>query len=248
MAPSSRVMLTNGSLPSTQLDRLAAAHPFTQQVLLIVFLESEILDITDSPQLDIVFPASDDLEKALASVQPTHRKKRCTLSEFLDFASSSANGYAAHSKWRDQNTETRLVLHSDIIALPSTSECDDTWCIDPRGVLTLCVSKSLYEQLGLVGKRLSFKGCPEQYGTSGIQGHYGSCAKEKLIETPSAVMRIPLRQETESAGVRARQKTALKLWDELRENGPGKWEVLYCQGGMYVFFSLEFSCHGMRDS
>jgi ribonuclease P/MRP protein subunit RPP40 len=44
-------------------------------------------------------------------------------------------------------------------------------------------------------------------------------------------MRIPLKQETESIAVRARQKAALKLWDELRENGPGKWEVLYCQGG-----------------
>jgi ribonuclease P/MRP protein subunit RPP40 len=132
-----------------------------------------------SPQLDIVFPASDELEKALASVQPTHRKKRCTLSEFLDFASSSADGYAHIPNGATETLKNRLVLHSNVIALPSTSECDDTWCIDPRGVLTLCVSKSLYEQLGLVGKRLSFKGCPEQYGTSGIQGYYGSCAKEK---------------------------------------------------------------------
>jgi ribonuclease P/MRP protein subunit RPP40 len=133
-----------------------------------------------------VFPASDELEKALTSLKPTYCKRRCTLSEFLDFASTSPG--------------------RNITALPSTSECVDTWCIDPRGVLTLCVSKSLYEQLGLIGKRLPFKGCPEQY-----------------------VIRIPVRQETESVAVRAKQKTALKLWDELRENGPGKWEVLYCQ-------------------
>jgi len=60
----------------------------------------------------------------------------------------------------------KIIFYSNIAALPSASECDDTWCIDPRGVLTLCVSKPLYEQLGLVGKRLPFKGCSEQYGAS----------------------------------------------------------------------------------
>ncbi|KAG2137625.1 ribonuclease P 40kDa subunit-domain-containing protein [Suillus bovinus] len=163
----SRVMLTNGTLPSTQLNRFCAAHPFTQQ-------------------LDILFPASDELEKALTSLKPTYCKRRCTLSELFDFASKSPGG--------------------NITASPSTSECVDTWCIEPRGVLTLCVSKSLYEQLGLIGKRLPFKGCPEQY-----------------------VIRIPVRQETESVAVRAKQKAALKFWDELRENGPGKWEVFYSQ-------------------
>ncbi|KAG1834123.1 ribonuclease P 40kDa subunit-domain-containing protein [Suillus variegatus] len=163
----SRVMLTNGTLPSTQINQFSAVHPFTQQ-------------------LDIVFPASDELEKALTSLKPTYYKKRCTLSDFFEFASNSPG--------------------RNITALPSTSECADTWCIDPRGVLTLCVSKSLYEQLGLIGKKLPFKGCPEQY-----------------------VIRIPVRQETESVAVRAKQKAALKLWDELREDGLGKWNVLYCQ-------------------
>ncbi|KAG1881076.1 ribonuclease P 40kDa subunit-domain-containing protein, partial [Suillus subluteus] len=143
-------------------------------------------------------PASDELEKALTSLKPTYCKRRCTLSEFLDFASKSPGG--------------------NITALPSTSECVDTWCIDPRGVLTLCVSKSLYEQLGLIGKRLPFKGCPEAV---------------------CAVIRIPVRQETVSVAVRAKQKAALKLWDELRENGPGKWEVLYCQAGMWTSESHE---------
>lgn len=168
----SRVMLTKGTLPSAHLSRLCAAHPFTKQ-------------------LDIVFPASDELEKALTSLKPTYCKRRCTLVEFLDFASKSPDG--------------------NITAMPSTSECVDTWCIDPRGVLTLCVSKSLYEQLGLVGKKLPFKGCPEQY-----------------------VIRIPVRQEIESVAVRAKQKAALKLWDELRENGSGKWEVVYCQADIMM--------------
>ncbi|KAJ8591838.1 hypothetical protein M405DRAFT_813745 [Rhizopogon salebrosus TDB-379] len=167
----SRAMLTHGTLPYTQIDRLCAAHPFTQQ-------------------LDILFPASDDLENALTSLRPTYCKRRCTLSEFLDFASRSPD--------------------STIAALPSTSECDDIWCIDPRGVLTLCVSKSLYEQLGLVGKTFPFKkGSSKQY-----------------------VIRIPVKQETESVAMRARQNAAVKRWDECRENGPGKWEILYCQGDM----------------
>ncbi|KAG2103143.1 ribonuclease P 40kDa subunit-domain-containing protein [Suillus discolor] len=163
----SRVMLTNGTLPSTQLNQFSAVHPFTQQ-------------------LDIVFPASDELERALTSLKPAYYKKCCTLSDFFEFASNSPG--------------------RNITALPSTSECADTWCIDPRGVLTLCVSKSLYEQLGLIGKKLPFKGCPEQY-----------------------VIRIPVRQETESVAVRVKQKAALKFWDELREEGLGKWKVLYCQ-------------------
>lgn len=50
--------------------------------------------------------------------------------------------------------------------LPVQRDADDTWCVDPRGVLTLCVSKTLYEQLGLVGQKVPFKGCPERYGAS----------------------------------------------------------------------------------
>jgi ribonuclease P/MRP protein subunit RPP40 len=46
------------------------------------------------------------------------------------------------------------------------------------------------------------------------------------------VIRIPVRQEIESVAVRAKQKAALKFWDELREHGSGKWEVFYCQAGM----------------
>lgn len=46
----------------------------------------------------------------------------------------------------------------------STGNSDDKWCIDPRGIITLYVTKQSYERLGLVGTKLPFKGCPEQYG------------------------------------------------------------------------------------
>lgn len=42
---------------------------------------------------------------------------------------------------------------------------DDVWCIDPRGLLTLLVSKVTYERLGLLGKKLPFKSYSDYYGT-----------------------------------------------------------------------------------
>ena len=42
---------------------------------------------------------------------------------------------------------------------------DDIWCIDPRGHLTLSVSKDTYERLGLVGKKLPFKIHDDRHGT-----------------------------------------------------------------------------------
>jgi Ribonuclease P 40kDa (Rpp40) subunit len=43
---------------------------------------------------------------------------------------------------------------------------DDIWCIDPRGHLTLSVSKDTYERLGLasVGKILPFKIHDDRHG------------------------------------------------------------------------------------
>ena len=41
---------------------------------------------------------------------------------------------------------------------------DDIWCIDPRGHLTLSVSKDTYERLGLVGKKLPFKIHDDRHG------------------------------------------------------------------------------------
>lgn len=66
----------------------------------------------------------------------------------------------------------RYVPYDDIssgLLYLSTSPGDDNedkWCIDPRGVLTLCVTKDTYERLGLVGEKLALKGAPggELYG------------------------------------------------------------------------------------
>ena len=38
----------------------------------------------------------------------------------------------------------------------SGGACDDTWCIDAYGQLTLCVSDRMYQQMGIPGAKLKF--------------------------------------------------------------------------------------------
>lgn len=143
-------------------------------------------------QIDVVFPSSEHFEKEFSSLVTSYDRAQFTLSELFNQAGhdSLANG--------------------PLKALPVTCDPDGTWCIDPRGVLTLCVSKQLYERLGLVGKKLPFKGCQELH-----------------------VIKIPLRQNIESVAVRERQRMAMKTWDELRaQRGLGRWEIAYVGGGL----------------
>ncbi|KAG8221041.1 Pantoate-beta-alanine ligase-domain-containing protein [Butyriboletus roseoflavus] len=101
---------------------------------------------------------------------------------------------------------TRLIDNIVVgLSKPSlfNATAEDTWCIDPRGILTLSISKILYEKLGLVGTKLPFKGCPVRY-----------------------VIHVPLKRETTSVAVQARQKTAVGVWDGVRAaEGLGRWHV-----------------------
>ncbi|KAF9240609.1 ribonuclease P 40kDa subunit-domain-containing protein [Melanogaster broomeanus] len=145
-------------------------------------------------QIDLVFASSAVADQTFSSLETTYTKAQFTLSELYEHAC--------------RLFPTRNVPFP-FKALPLGCEADDTWCIDPRGILTLCVSKRLYERLGVVGKKLAFKGCPEQF-----------------------VIHIPLQRETASVAVRERQRTALKTWDSIRaESGLGKWEVAYVGEG-----------------
>ncbi|KAI6041327.1 ribonuclease P 40kDa subunit-domain-containing protein [Pisolithus marmoratus] len=142
-------------------------------------------------QIDVVFPSSEHFETELSSLVTSCNRAHFTLSELFEQAS------------HDSGTNKLLK------ALPITCDPDGTWCIDPRGVLTLCVSKQLYQRLGLVGKKLPFKGCQELHA-----------------------IKIPLRQNIESIAMRSRQLTAIKTWDELRaQRGLGKWEITFIGGG-----------------
>ncbi|KIM90388.1 hypothetical protein PILCRDRAFT_60188 [Piloderma croceum F 1598] len=138
-------------------------------------------------QIDVVFPSSDSFEGTLSNLDTRFAKGKSALSD---------------SYGRSINVHKR---GSEALYL-STDEIDDRWCIDPRGVLTLCITKDTYQRLGLVGNRLPFKGCAEQY-----------------------VIRIPLRDNSESVGMKAKRKKALQDWDRRREeDGLGKWGVIHC--------------------
>ena len=41
---------------------------------------------------------------------------------------------------------------------------EDKWCVDPRGILTLSITKDTYQRLGLTGEKLPFKGYSDQFG------------------------------------------------------------------------------------
>ncbi|KAH7921230.1 hypothetical protein BV22DRAFT_1107313 [Leucogyrophana mollusca] len=132
-------MLSKGAFSSAELSHLGKVHPFTRQ-------------------LDVVFPSSDEFEKALSQLCTSYCRAQLSLSELHEFASNITG----------PGRRVNISIASVFLAVPNTTECNDTWCIDQRGVLTLCVSKTLYEQLGLVGRKMPFKGCPEQYVASAV--------------------------------------------------------------------------------
>lgn len=112
---------------------------------------------------------------------------------------------------------------SDLVLLSTSGSEEDSWCLDYRGLLTLCLCKDTYQTLGLVGKKLAFsKALAERYGES--FAIYSLVAQKHLS---SIVIHLPLRQTSESAANRARRDAALKAWDAARErNGSDPWPIL----------------------
>ncbi|PSR78281.1 hypothetical protein PHLCEN_2v7477 [Hermanssonia centrifuga] len=138
-----RVRLVSGIFPKShvdpenQLNNLADLHPFTEQERLFTL------------QLDIVVPSSDVLESELKELTAKYHTRRWKLSEFVIFARPLVNGVS---------------LDSDLIALGTPGyQDDDVWCLDTRGILSLAVKTQSYQRLGLVGKRLPWKGCDDMY-------------------------------------------------------------------------------------
>ncbi|KZP19356.1 hypothetical protein FIBSPDRAFT_862773 [Athelia psychrophila] len=137
-------------------------------------------------QLDVLFPKSHELETALGGLETKHITGRTGLFALCETLSKSPS-----------SADSRGPLYL------STSPDDDKWCIDPRGVLTLCVTKDTYERLGVAGAKLLFRGAP------GGELH---------------VIRIPLNDKAESAGMKAKWGDALMSWDRRRdEAGLGAW-------------------------
>ncbi|KDR80766.1 hypothetical protein GALMADRAFT_264719 [Galerina marginata CBS 339.88] len=149
-------------------------------------------------QLDLVFPSDSRLSEALEKLETTYGRAKIKLSDILVL--------------NDAAVFANPTGESDLLAVSANPLEEDAWCIDPRGRLTLSVSKDTYERLGLVGQKLPFKNHHERHAID-----------------------IPLQKNVESRTVRERQKTSLGLWDKRRESELGTeaapWEMLYCWRG-----------------
>lgn len=116
----------------------------------------------------MIFPSSDVLESALSTLWTRYRKGKVKLSELVNDAGPFADVISNPERCGLIASVRRQLLtmaFSGFVML-SKEKNDDVWCIDPRGVLTLSVSKDTYERLGLVGKKLPFKTHADQHGTS----------------------------------------------------------------------------------
>lgn len=115
--------------------------------------------VSCASQIDVVFPSTVQ-EDVFSALKTTYSTAQFTLAELYAYASSLA--IPSVSVRTSDLAPDLTSLARPFKAVPVQDDADDTWCIDPRGVLTLSVSKTLYEQLGLVGRKLPFK--PERYG------------------------------------------------------------------------------------
>ncbi|KAJ7504262.1 ribonuclease P 40kDa subunit-domain-containing protein [Mycena galericulata] len=142
-------------------------------------------------QLDVVFPADDALQTILSVLETAYVKATFELSSLIAQAATFVQPLELKS--------TLTVLSADLLA-------DDSWCLDPRGLLTLHLSPESYQTLGLAGKKLRFKAHAEQHTVS-----------------------LPLQPSAESVANRGRRDAALVAWDQRRAQvGLGPWSVLYC--------------------
>ncbi|KAG6861461.1 hypothetical protein C0995_016552 [Termitomyces sp. Mi166 len=143
-------------------------------------------------RVDVLFPSSDILESALRKLSTRYAKGQVKLADVVHSSGAFADFYL-------QPQRCFTMLSNDV-------HSDDVWCIDPRGLLTLLVTKDTYERLGLVGTRLPFKAHRDYF-----------------------VIRLSLQKNAESVPNRARRDEALKAWDARREReGLGAWNVVYC--------------------
>lgn len=107
----------------------------------------------------------------------------------------------------------------------SSSDTDDVWCLDYRGVLTLTVGKETYEELGLTGKPLPWKECRDKHGRLCVL-----CCVRPISHRLSLVVHIflsesaPNTNEAKAQGWHSlgeKQKGLLKSWDQRR----GLWDI-----------------------
>ncbi|KAI5831596.1 hypothetical protein K523DRAFT_300063 [Schizophyllum commune Tattone D] len=142
-------------------------------------------------QVDIVFPSSPTLLAAFSDLKTRYAKGKTKLSDI--FVRSSAFVKAGS-------------LSSDMLWLgTSGGACDDTWCIDAYGQLTLCVSDRMYQQMGIPGAKLKFPS----------------------VHSDAYVVTVALHKISTQPALLARVKAGLTILDARREEeGLREWDFV----------------------
>lgn len=142
--------------------------------------------------MDVVFTEDSHLLSVLGKLEAVYVKNKVRLVDVLE-----------SSKELSAGSESQFLM----LATPSRAS-EDLWCIDSRNVLTLSVCKETYEDLGIVGKPLPFKGQSDVH----------------VIEIP-----LQIKPDGYSVKVRQKQQQSIEQWEKRREmSGSIHWDVVSC--------------------
>jgi len=98
----------------------------------------------------IVSSEMSQTQKKYAELCSEYYSCQSSLTNFLKFAKSAL-----------QTEKEEHEIPFPVVAFGHSTNKDDVWCIDTRGVLTITVEKQSYERLGIVGSTLPWKGCED---------------------------------------------------------------------------------------
>lgn len=117
--------------------------------------------MTNKWQIDVLFPSSKAVE-ANFIFGGRYGTAQAGLAEVYEY-------YMNQPASRRAGTSSLLPKHlsqpsSDYTVCLCIGAEEDKWCVDPRGILTLSVTKDTFQRLGLAGEKLPFKGYSDQFG------------------------------------------------------------------------------------
>ncbi|EIN03823.1 hypothetical protein PUNSTDRAFT_77335 [Punctularia strigosozonata HHB-11173 SS5] len=156
------------------LKKTSDSHPFTQQI-------------------DVIIPTSgsdSDALRALQKLESAYAKTSMELSDLLE------NLVAPYRR--------SYYARQGLIALSQNSDADGygAWCLDPRGMLTLALSKETYGQSRLAGRKL----CIHRRSDMHLVNMYADDREPKTYQ---------------------KQLNALRAWEARRAEEGYQWEMLY---------------------
>ncbi|KAF8507967.1 ribonuclease P 40kDa subunit-domain-containing protein [Hysterangium stoloniferum] len=153
-------------------------------------------------QLDVILANSEEAADLVLPLTTSYFKIKVTFSTIFEiFTSRYRSPAVIHMITR---SECAPLLSTTTTALTvGDFETEDVWCLDSRGILSLLLTSSTHERLGISG------------GTRiAALGH-------KI----SFLIKLDLRDTSSSLAMRSRE--CLTQWDSRREDaGEGLWEVL----------------------